>query len=39
VPGVSREKFDELAQISKERCPISRALASVPLTLNAKLVN
>lgn len=39
VPGVSQEKFDELAQISKERCPISRALASVPLTLNAKLVN
>lgn len=39
VPGVSQEKFDELAKVSKERCPISRALASVPLTLNAKLVS
>lgn len=39
VPGVSQEKFDELAQKSKEGCPISRALASVPITLNAKLVN
>ncbi|MCA0456476.1 MAG: OsmC family protein [Chloroflexi bacterium] len=39
VPGVSQEKFDELAQKSKEGCPISRALASVPITLNAKLTN
>ena len=38
VPGVSQEQFDELAQKSKEGCPISRALASVPITLNAKLV-
>jgi lipoyl-dependent peroxiredoxin len=39
VPGVTQEKFDELAQKSKEGCPISRALASVPITLNAKLVS
>lgn len=39
VPGVSQEKFDELAQKSKEGCPISRALASVPITLNATLVS
>jgi osmotically inducible protein OsmC len=39
VPGVSQEKFDELAQKSKEGCPISRALAAVPITLNAKLVS
>lgn len=38
APGVSQEKFDELAQVSKANCPISRALASVPLTLNAKLI-
>jgi lipoyl-dependent peroxiredoxin len=38
VPGVSQTQFDELAQKSKELCPISRALAAVPLTLNAKLV-
>ena len=39
VPGVSEEQFAELAQKSKEGCPISRALASVPITLNAKLVS
>ena len=39
VPNVTQEKFDELAQKSKEGCPISRALASVPITLNAKLVS
>ncbi len=38
VPGVSQEQFDELAQKSKEGCPISRALASVPITLNATLL-
>jgi osmotically inducible protein OsmC len=39
VPGVDAAKFDELALKSKEGCPISRALAAVPLelitTLNA----
>jgi osmotically inducible protein OsmC len=39
VAGVSQEKFDELVQVSKERCPISRALASVPLMVNAKLIS
>jgi osmotically inducible protein OsmC len=33
VPGVEQSQFDELAQKSKEGCPISRALASVPLEL------
>lgn len=37
VPGVSQEQFMELAEKSKTGCPISRALASVPLTLNARL--
>ncbi len=39
VPGVSQEQFMELAEKSKAGCPISRALASVPMTLNAKLVS
>ncbi len=39
VPGVSQEQFMELAQKSKEGCPISRALAAVPITLNAKLIS
>lgn len=39
VPGVSAEQFMELAEKSKAGCPISRALASTPMTLNAKLVS
>jgi lipoyl-dependent peroxiredoxin len=38
VPGASEEKFRELAEGAKKGCPISRALASVPITLEAKLV-
>lgn len=39
VPGVSADKFVELANEAKKNCPISRALASVPsITLDAKLV-
>jgi len=30
VPGVTSEKFVELANEAKKNCPISRALASVP---------
>jgi lipoyl-dependent peroxiredoxin len=39
VPGVSEAQFMELAEKSKEGCPISRALAAVPMTLNAKLLS
>lgn len=39
VPGVDREKFDELVAVSKRNCPISRALAAVKeLEVNASLV-
>ncbi len=39
VPGLSEEKFQELAQEAKARCPVSKALAAVPeITLEAKLV-
>jgi len=37
VPGVTAEKFGELAETAKKGCPISRALASVPITMTAKL--
>ena len=38
VPGVSAEKFQELAETAKKTCPISRALAAVSnITLVAKL--
>ena len=29
IPGISQEKFDELVAVSKQNCPISRALAAV----------
>jgi osmotically inducible protein OsmC len=38
VPGVSEAVFREKVQFSKENCPISKALASVPtISVNAKL--
>ena len=37
-PGLSQEKFDELAAASKEKCPISRLYASAEKVLTAKLV-
>jgi osmotically inducible protein OsmC len=37
VPGVDAAKFNELAETAKKGCPVSRALASVPITLSAKL--
>jgi len=30
VPGIDRQKFDELVDISKKGCPVSKALAAVP---------
>ena len=38
VPGISPEKFQEIAEATKTGCPVSAALASVPITLTAKLV-
>ncbi|NOX19228.1 MAG: OsmC family peroxiredoxin [Chlorobi bacterium] len=38
VPGLSEEKFAELAAAAKEKCPISRLFAGgTEITLNAKL--
>jgi len=37
VPGISAEQFQTFADNAKKGCPISRALAAVPITLSAKL--
>lgn len=37
VPGISKEKFLEVAEATKSGCIVSRALASVPMTLTATL--
>jgi lipoyl-dependent peroxiredoxin len=38
VPGIDAAKFQELAETAKKNCPVSKALASVEIKLNAKLV-
>ncbi len=38
VPGISPEKFQAIANGAKAGCPISKALAAVPITLHAKLL-
>lgn len=38
VPGLAKEKFDELAQTAKAKCPISRLYAGTEIKLSAKLV-
>lgn len=38
VPGITEEKFLELAGTAKVNCPVSRALKAVEVTLSAKLV-
>ena len=30
VPGIDQAKFDELVDVSKKGCPVSKALAAVP---------
>jgi osmotically inducible protein OsmC len=38
VPGISSEKFLELAEAAKSGCPVSVALAGVEISLHASLV-
>jgi osmotically inducible protein OsmC len=37
IPGITEEKFMELATGAKQNCPVSRALKAVEITLSAKL--
>ena len=37
VPGLSEEKFQELVQVSKTNCPISRLYAGTSISVTAKL--
>lgn len=37
VPGISAEQFAEHATAAKAGCPVSKALAAVPIELEAKL--
>jgi len=37
VPGISEEEFQRLGEEAKKGCPVSRALAAVPIELKARL--
>jgi osmotically inducible protein OsmC len=37
IPGIDRAEFERIAQSTKVSCPVARALASVPITLRARL--
>lgn len=38
IPGISNDKFQELAKNAKENCPVSKALSAVPMQLKAELL-
>jgi len=37
VPGLSEEDFQRIAEDAKQNCPVSQALAGIPITLEASL--
>ena len=37
IPGLSDEDFQRLAEDAKNNCPVSQALAGIPITLEASL--
>ena len=37
VPGIEKDLFQELAQKAKENCPVSQALSSLDIKMEAKL--
>jgi osmotically inducible protein OsmC len=37
IPNIDEAKFLEYAETAKQNCPLSKALAQVPISLNAKL--
>ena len=38
IPEISEEDFQEQAKTAKENCPVSKALAGVDISLDAKLM-
>ena len=39
VPGIEKEKFEQLAEEAKVNCPVSQALSSLKITIQANLNN
>ena len=38
VPGINNEQFQQIAEATKQGCPVSVALSNVPTTLTARLL-
>jgi osmotically inducible protein OsmC len=38
VPGITKSKFQELAEKAKKECPVSRAFGAIEVTMSAELV-
>ena len=38
MPGLDAKEFAEHAETAKKNCPVSKALAGVEITLNARLL-
>jgi len=38
IPGIGADQFAEIALGAKANCPVSKALAATPITLDAKLI-
>jgi osmotically inducible protein OsmC len=36
VPGIAPDELTEIARSSKENCPVGKALAAIPITVNAR---
>ena len=39
VPGIDESTFHELVQVSKDGCPVSKALAGTDISVKATLTN
>ena len=37
VPGIDPAEFEKIARAAKDSCPVSGALAAIPITLRARL--
>jgi len=37
IPGMTEEEFEAFAEDAKQNCPISKALAGIPITIEAEL--
>jgi osmotically inducible protein OsmC len=38
ISGISEEKFQEIAEATKANCPVSKALAAIPIEMTARLI-